>query len=184
MIILETDRLLLRLWKSSDLESMVKINQDPQVMNYFPSLVDKLGTEKLIQKINDHYNQYGYTLYALELKATGEFIGFVGLLVADFKASFTPATEIGWRLSSTHWGKGYAPEAAKALLHYAFSSLELDEVVSFTSIKNKNSIRVMEKIGLQYDENGDFNHPNVDPKSSLFRHVLYRLRREQSGYLT
>ncbi len=178
MKILETDRLILRTFKEADLDGMLEINQDPQVMKHFPNLVDKAGTKTLIDKINQHYLDYGYTLYAVELKSTRAFIGFVGLLKPSFEAHFTPNTEIGWRLSSKHWGKGYAPEAAKAVLKYAFKVLDLPEVVSFTSATNTNSVRVMEKIGLKHDTEDDFNHPNLSPDSPLYRHVLYRLFKE------
>ncbi|MDF1646345.1 MAG: GNAT family N-acetyltransferase [Legionellaceae bacterium] len=178
MKILETERLILRTFEVSDFDGMLAINQDPQVMAHFPGLVDAVGTQTLIDKINQHYTEYGYSLYAVELKSTGEFIGFVGLLTPGFDAHFTPNTEIGWRLSQRHWGFGYAPEAAHAVLAYAFNILELPELVSFTVVNNSNSRRVMEKIGLKHDEKDDFNHPNLSADSPLSRHVLYRLSRE------
>ncbi len=178
MKILETERLILRTFEETDLDPMTAINQDPRVMEYLLGPVDRAGTQALIDKINQHDLDYGYTLYAVELKSTGEFIGFVGLLTPNFDAHFMPNTEIGWRLSSKHWGNGYAPEAATAVLKYAFKVLELPEVVSFTVVNNQKSRRVMEKIGLQYNESDDFNHPKVPPDSPLYRHVLYRLSRE------
>lgn len=93
-----------------------------------------------------HYKEKGFSLYAVELKNTGEMIGFLGLMPPSFEAHFTPAVEIGWRLSSTHWNQGYATEGAKAVLHYAFTSLNLPEVVSFTAVNNLASRRVMEKL--------------------------------------
>ena len=74
-------------------------------------------------------------------------IGFLGLMTPSFEAHFTPAVEIGWRLSSKRWSQGYATEGAKAVLGYAFRKLQLPEVVSFTTVNNKASRRVMEKIG-------------------------------------
>ena len=102
-------------------------------------------------------------------------MGFIGLFTADFTAHFTPATEIGWRLSSKHWGKGYATEGAKAVLHYAFGQLKLKKIVSFTPIHNIKSRRVMEKIGLKHNPINDFDHPKVALDSPLSRHVLYSL---------
>lgn len=106
-------------------------------------------------------------------------IGFVGLFTATFQAHFTPAVEIGWRLSSKHWNQGYATEAAKAVLDYAFRKLDLNEVVSFTSELNKPSIRVMQKIGLHTTSEDDFDNPKVPLGSPLIRHVLYRLKRAE-----
>lgn len=89
-----------------------------------------------------------------------------------------PIVEIGWRLSSQHWGKGYATEAAKAVLHYAFTELNLNEIISFTVVANLKSRHVMEKIGLRHSEADDFDHPGIEAGSHLRRHVLYRLTRE------
>lgn len=177
MNIIETDRLILRTWQDSDTAKMAKINKDAKVMEYFPGIVDMQGTQRLIDKINKHYDEHGYTLYAVEIKATKQFIGFVGLLNATFYAHFTPATEIGWRLGSQFWGQGYATEAARAVLDYAFNQLNLDEIVSFTTANNLASRRVMEKIGLKRNPKDDFDNPNVINYPDLVPHVLYRLKR-------
>jgi len=177
--IIETDRLILRTWRDEDLESMFAINQDPKVMEYFPSLQDLDMTKNFIDKVNAHFENHGYSLYATVRKDTNEFIGFIGLLIAEFESHFTPATEIGWRLSSNHWGQGFATEGAKAVLDYAFRELKIPEIVSFTAASNAKSIRVMQKIGLQHNEANDFDHPKLDDESPLKRHVLYRLIREK-----
>ena len=106
MKILETDRLILRTWHDEDLQPMLAINQDPKVMEYFPDLQDLEMTKNFIDKVNTHFENHGYSFYATVRKDTGEFIGFIGLLIADFESHFTPTTEIGWRLSSNHWGQG------------------------------------------------------------------------------
>ena len=179
MKILETDRLLLRTWDDHDLQPMLAINQDPKVMEYFPELQNLEATKKLIIRINNHFEKYGYTVYATERKDSSECIGFIGLFTPEFESHFTPTTEIGWRLSSKHWGQGFATEGAQAVLDYAFKELKIPEIVSFTAAGNAKSIRVMEKIGLQHNENDDFDHPKLDDDSPLKRHVLYRLRREK-----
>ena len=111
MKILETDRLILRTWHDEDLQPMLAISQDLKVMEYFPELQDLETTKKLITMINYNFEQYGYTAYATERKDSGEFIGFIGLFTPEFESHFTPATEIGWRLSSNHWGQGCATSA-------------------------------------------------------------------------
>ena len=176
--IIETDRLILRTWRDEDLESMLAINQDPKVMEYFPELQDLDTTKNFIDKVNAHFENHGYSLYAAVRKDTNEFIGFIGLLMADFESHFTPTTEIGWRLSSNHWGQGFATEGAKAVLDYAFRELKIPEIVSFTAAGNAKSIRVMQKIGLQHNEADDFDHPKLDDTSPLKQHVLYRLIKE------
>lgn len=179
MKILETDRLILRTWDDDDLRQMLAINQDPKVMEYFPSLQDLEMTKKFIEKVNAHFENHGYSFYATVRKDTNEFIGFIGLLIADFESHFTPATEIGWRLSSNHWGKGFATEGAKAVLDYAFRELKISEIVSFTVPQNKASRRVMEKIGLRRSPQNDFNHPKLAKDSTLCKHVLYRLLKDE-----
>jgi RimJ/RimL family protein N-acetyltransferase len=107
-------------------------------------------------------------------------IGFVGLQYVNFEASFTPAVEIGWRLAYEYWGRGYATEAARAVLDHAFKQLKLSEVVAFTVVSNRQSRKVMQKIGMRYDPQGDFDHPDFDHNSPLRRHVLYRVSKEQA----
>ncbi|HAT9659767.1 TPA: GNAT family N-acetyltransferase [Legionella pneumophila] len=179
MRILETKRLFLRTFQEKDVESLIAINQDPKVMQFFPAIPTREETIAFIDKIISHQEEKNFSLYAAEIKNTGEMIGFVGLFTATFQAHFTPAVEIGWRLSSKHWNQGYATEAAKALLDYAFRKLDLNEVVSFTSELNKPSIRVMQKIGLHTNSEDDFNNPKVPLGNSLIRHVLYRLKRSE-----
>lgn len=180
--ILETKRLILRSWHEDDLEPMLKINQDPKVMEYFPAVVNKEETLSFIDRIFKHQDAYAYSLYAVELKSTHEMIGFIGLLhrtKAELDVPFNPSTEIGWRLSSKHWGKGLATEGAGAVLDYAFYVLDLPEIVSFTVVGNKKSRRVMEKIGLIYTPGDDFEHPKLPDDSPLKKHVLYRLTKAQ-----
>ena len=180
-IILTTERLILRTWKTSDIPFMTAISSDPLVMrSIFPyNSRDLTATEKLVDNINRHYDNYGYALYAVETKDVHEFIGFVGLNhpsfnIPNFMPNGLPIVEIGWRLSSEHWGRGYATEAAKSVLNYAFTELNLDEIISFTVVDNIKSRHVMEKIGLHHSNSDDFDHPNIDTDSPLRRHVLYR----------
>jgi RimJ/RimL family protein N-acetyltransferase len=175
MIILKTKRLILRTWKEQDVDPMSAINQDPLVCEFLPKIGDRTATKALIQLFINHYKNYGFTAYVVELKSNGEFIGFVGLLIPSFEAHFTPAVEIAWRLDSKYWGKGYATEAAKAIVNFAFTTLKLEEVVSFTVENNIRSRRVMEKIGMHHNPHDDFDHPKLQKNSPLCRHVLYRL---------
>lgn len=178
MKILETQRLILRSFRMTDLDVMASIDADPKVCEFLPALGTRENTSAVIQRIMSHEQQRGYSLYAAELKATHEMIGWIGLMTPSFEAHFTPAIEIGWRLASQHWNQGYATEGAKAVLDYAFTTLGLEELVSFTVENNLASRRVMEKIGLHHDPKDDFNHPKL-PSHKLERHVLYRLKRSE-----
>ncbi len=186
-IILSTERLILRTWEPSDVPLMTAISSDPLVMEHFPAIQDNAATQVLVDHINQHYETFGYAAYAVEIKDTHEFIGFVGLNhpsfeIPNFQPKGLPIVEIAWRLSSKHWGEGYATEAAKAVLYYAFTELNLPEIISFTVPANTKSRRVMEKIGLNHSEADDFDHPKLEENSPLKRHVLYRLTR--NSYIT
>jgi ribosomal-protein-alanine N-acetyltransferase len=173
---LRTDRLLLRQWRESDLEPFAAMNADPEVMRFFPRRLDRAASDAMAQRIERHLDELGWGLWAVEVIGEAPFIGFIGLAPVPFDAHFTPATEVGWRLDRAHWGRGYAPEGARAALDYAFGPLGLDEVVSMTIPVNVPSQRVMTKLGMTRDPADDWDHPNL-PDWEHRRHVLYRLRR-------
>ena len=172
---LEAKRLWLRSWSKSDLSPFYQLNSDPMVMEFLPKILSREESDQLAQKILEGFEKNPFGLFAVELKRTGEFIGFTGLSVPSFKASFTPCVEIGWRIASAHWGKGIATEAANRVLKFAFEKIGLEEVLSFTAIKNKASKRVMEKIGMDNNESDDFDHPALPNNHPLKRHLLYRI---------
>ena len=176
MIFIETERLILRDWEESYKEVFFEINSDYENMRFFPSVLTREESDAMADRISGKIEKDGFGLFAVVLKETDEFIGFIGLSVPSFKADFTPRVEIGWRLHKRFWKKGLATEGAKAVLDFAFSELKLDELVSFTAEINLPSIAIMERIGMVRDADGDFDHPNVDKSSELCRHVLYRSR--------
>lgn len=176
--ILKTNRLNVRTINENDYQYFLELSQNKDIMKFFPNILSDEEVKSFIDNIIKHQNKFGYSLYALELIETNEFIGFTGLYHTTFVEHFTPAVEIGWRVLKKHWGMGYAPEAAKAILDFGFKKIGLKEIVSFTPKVNKNSIRVMEKIGLKRNPSDDFNNPKVPRDSYLCPHVLYRLSQE------
>ncbi|MGH8979255.1 MAG: GNAT family N-acetyltransferase [Acidimicrobiia bacterium] len=172
---LRTERLVLRTWRASDRAPFAALNADPEVMRYFPSTLTREESDAFVDRIEGRFAARGWGLWAVEVVHGAPFIGFVGLNPAEFEAAFTPCVEIGWRLAKAHWGKGYASDAARAVLRYGFERLELAEIVSFTSTVNGPSRAVMERIGMTRDPADDFDHPSLDPGHALHRHVLYRL---------
>ena len=170
--IFESDRLGFRKWLPSDAEPFASMNGDPVVMEFFPKMLTREESDGFITRIEASFTQYGYDLWVVEEKASGNFIGFIGFSHPHFEAPFTPCIEIGWRLAKEFWNKGYATEGALACLRYGFDELGFAEVLSFTAVTNTRSVRVMQKIGME--KVGEFDHPNVDPTNSLYRHVLYR----------
>jgi RimJ/RimL family protein N-acetyltransferase len=173
---LGTARLLLRQWQPSDFDPFATLNADPEVMRFFPAVLTRHESDALAHRQRTLIAERGWGLWAVEVTASQSFIGFIGLAEPRFDAHFTPALEIGWRLSRSHWGYGYATEGARAALTFAFEELEMDEVVSFTSVINMRSRQVMDRLGMTRDPADDFDHPLV-VKGSLRPHVLYRLPR-------
>jgi ribosomal-protein-alanine N-acetyltransferase len=172
-----TDRLLMREWRDEDLEPFATLNADPVVMEHFPSTLTREQSDALVARIRRGFAEDGYGLWALEVRKTGEFIGFTGLLPQTFPAPFNPSVEIGWRLQRSAWGHGYASEAAHVALGVGFDEFGLDEIVSMTAVANLRSQRVMERIGMTRDPADDFLHPNITAGHRVQPHVLYRIAR-------
>lgn len=178
--ILETARLRIRGWIESDRPLFREINSDPKVMEFFPHRRNDAEADALFDRINGSIQNTGLGFFALELKETCEPMGFCGLAPAVMPAIFPPETiEIGWRLATRYWGKGYVTEAANALLGHAFRNLELKAVLSFAVAENRRSTAVMERIGLKRVPMLDFDHPRVpDDQPRLKHHVVYAATRE------
>ena len=191
---LSSNRLILRPWRDSDLEPFARLNDDPAVMEFMPKRLTRDESDTFAARIRAVIEQRGWGLWAVEVRAGAAgaaqesggprtpvaaeengvpFIGYVGLSVPNFEASFTPCVEIGWRLAREHWGRGYASEAAAVCLRFAFEKLRLEEIVSFTVPLNKRSIGVMERIGMTRNADDDFDHPKLPSDHPLRRHVLY-----------
>ena len=168
-----TPRLTLRRWKDEDKELFANLNADPKVMEFMPKTLYREESHSLVERIESNFKEQGFGLFAAELVNPKTFIGFIGLAIPRFQASFTPCVEIGWRLAFEHWGNGYATEGARAVLEFAFTELNLREITSFTVPANLRSRRVMERIGMNFSK--EFEHPCL-PEGHLFRrHVLYAI---------
>ena len=175
-----TERLLLRGWRAADRAPFAALNADPEVMEHFPSVLDRAGSDALVDRVLAHVAERGFGLWAVE--RDGDFLGFTGLAVPRFHVDWMdevdgPVVEVGWRLARHAWGHGYATEAARAALELGFVELGLREIVSFTTRSNRRSQAVMERIGMS--RWCDYDHPvdGIDPLPS----VVYRLRSPFAG---
>lgn len=171
---------LLRQWKEEDLERYADMNADPEVMRFFPSILSRSETEASYLRIKSKIEENGWGLWAVEIE--GLFAGFTGLAQPTFTAHFTPCVEIGWRFRKEYWGKGYAYAAALKAEAYAFQTLKLEELVSFTSQWNSPSMRLMERLGFTRDPKEDFDHPRIPIDHPICRHVLYRKNKKDWEY--
>lgn len=173
---LETERLILRPWEERDRDLFYEINSDPQIMEFFPFRRDRQQSDAFFGELLERQSET-ITFPAAELRETGDCIGFCGLHVGDVEPHFPPGTvEIGWRLVTRAWGKGYATEGALAALGYGFGELGLPEIVSFAVHDNHRSTAIMERIGMTRDPAGDFDYVKIpDTHPHLKRHVRYRM---------
>jgi RimJ/RimL family protein N-acetyltransferase len=146
-------------------------------MAFFPAPLDRAASDAMADRCQALIAERGWGFWAVELKHTNEFIGFVGLHVPSAELPFSPCVEIGWRLAFQCWGKGFATEAAKGALRVGFELLGLPEIVSFAAVRNVRSRTVMERLGM-LEAATTFEHPCVSVDSALRQHCLYRLPRE------
>lgn len=172
---LRTARLLLRRWREADLEPFARLNADPAVMEHLPGTLSAEQSRRLVERIEAGFERDGFGFWAVEPRGEGAIAGFVGLTRVGEELPFAPAVEVGWRLGREHWGRGIAAEAARVALAYGFREAGLREVVACTAVRNERSRRLMERLGMSRDPDGDFAHPAVPEGDPLAPHVLYRV---------
>jgi RimJ/RimL family protein N-acetyltransferase len=170
----ETNRLWLRQWRAEDREPFAELCADAEVMEFLSSRRDSATTFAAIDKWTALLSERGWGFWAVELKQTNEFIGFVGLQIPAEGHPFLPCVEIGWRLARRHWGYGYATEGARETLRVAFEVLGLPEIIATTALGNSRSRMVMERLGMRGPET-TFQHPGVPIDNPLRTHILFRL---------
>lgn len=167
----QSTRLGFRNWLERDLEPMSIINQDPRVMEFFPSLKAKGETADFIERMQKQFLETGMCYFATELLDTGEFAGFIGLGEQTFNSPFTPCIDIGWRLKHSLWGKGLATEGARRCLEYGFTTLGLKKINAIAPKVNLPSISIMSKLGMI--KTNEFKHPLLSSSPHIEDCVLY-----------
>ncbi|MCC6372532.1 MAG: GNAT family N-acetyltransferase [Bacteroidia bacterium] len=172
--ILKSERLGFRAWQESDIAPFAEMNSDPVVMEFFPGLRSYQESKTATESFNKLIEKKGFGFFAVECLHNSEFIGFIGLNQPSFTSYFTPCLEIGWRLKTSAWNKGYATEGALACLEFGFKKLKAPEIFSFTSQLNQRSERVMQKAGMI--KTGEFLHPKIEGGHALEKHVLYQIK--------
>lgn len=174
---LQTPRLRLRQWKEKDLDAFAALNADEEVMEFLPMVLDYDESKEAASKYQNKIEKNGWGFWVTEKLEDGAFIGLIGLNWVD-DLPIGECVEVGWRLVKEYWGSGYASEAARACLEFAFNTLNLEEVVAITTVNNLKSRAVMDRLGM-YDTGESFEHPQVDAASGLREHVVYKISRER-----
>ena len=178
---LQTERLLLRPWRTSDLAPFAALNADPEVTVTLGGELTATASEQFAARLQAAIERNGWGYWALELRTSGEFVGFTGL--AEFLSAAEegvmvcaePRVEIGWRLARRFWGQGIVTEAARAALKFSFETLALTEIIAITAAINHRSVAVMTRLGMQRDHSADFLHRKLNAGDPLRPHVYYRL---------
>jgi RimJ/RimL family protein N-acetyltransferase len=169
-----TERLVLRDWRESDLVPWAAMNADPAVREHLGPVLTAEQAAASARNFQDDLDRYGYGFWAVEVRESGEFIGFTGLDRVDEEAP-VDGVEIGWRLARPAWGRGYATEAARAALAYGFDTLGLPEILAITTATNTRSQAVMRRLGMTTDPAEDFDEADA-PAGPLRHQVVFRLR--------
>jgi RimJ/RimL family protein N-acetyltransferase len=172
---IRTGRLVMRRWREADREPYAALNADPEVMRFFPATLSRAASDASVDRMEDLFDRQGFGLWALEVSATGEFIGFTGLNPMPPGVPGAGGMEVGWRLARHAWHYGYATEAATAAVDVAFNGVGLDRIWSMTAVLNWPSQAVMLRLGMTSYEL--FDHPALPPGHHLRRHIAYRLQR-------
>jgi len=145
-VILETARLSLREFTPADVNALEAVLGDPIAMQYYPAAFNRNEVEEWIERNVERYQRDGYGLWAMLLRKTGDLIGDCGCYLREMEGR--SSVEIGYHVRRDLWGNGYATEAARACMRYAFDKLGLDRVISLIRPENRQSVRVAEKNGL------------------------------------
>lgn len=169
----QSARLGFRNWLPEDIPKMSKINADPEVMRFFPDVLSEGETREFIERMQRQFTEKGFCYFAVNHLENQELIGFTGLSEKTFEADFTPCIDIGWRLARKEWNKGFATEGAKRCLEYAFTQLNLKQVLAIAPAINISSERVMQKVGMRRVKT--FKHPQLANDKRLERCVLYEI---------
>jgi RimJ/RimL family protein N-acetyltransferase len=158
MVKLETERLILRMWREDDFEAYARVCADADVMRYLGGKsLSRMEAWRQMAFLVGHWHLLGYGHWAVEEKESGRFVGRIGFLNPEG----WPGFEIGWTLGREFWGKGYATEGARRALRYAFTELDKDHVISIIHPENQASIRVAERLGEKVEDRIEFHEREV-----------------------
>ena len=171
-IILKTDRLFLREMTMDDFDALYKVLADRNIMQHYPYTFDEKIVSDWIERNMNRYNEYGFGLWAVCLKETGEMIGDCGLTLQNIEGEMLP--EIGYHIRADHQRKGYAKEAAAAVRDWAFTNTDYPALYSYCQYTNVGSYKTAESIGMHFEK----EYPDSENKIT---HVSVIIRGDSTG---
>ena len=174
---LETDRLVLRSWREGDATAFHAINSDPEVMATLGPAMSLEDVAALIVRMQRIEAEHGHCFWAMERRDVGHLIGWCGA-IAGSAGPITGKREIGWRMARDCWGQGLVSEGARATIAWLFANRADESLWAITTPYNRRSRAVMERLGMAYRPDLDFDHPRLAADDPLLRHVTYELSRE------
>jgi RimJ/RimL family protein N-acetyltransferase len=148
--ILETERLVLREITQDDFDDLFAIWSDAETMRFYPATLDHQGMREWIERNSKRYEQYGHGMWAVTLKSDGKFVGDCGLTIQAVDG--VEELEVGYQFNKKYWGHGYATEAARGCMDYAFNRLGRRRIISMIRPENIPSRRVAERNGLKIEK--------------------------------
>jgi RimJ/RimL family protein N-acetyltransferase len=141
----EIDRLVLRAWSAADVDPFAEMSADPEVMRFLGGVADRAASWRGIALHAGHWTLRGYGNWAVDRRADGRLLGRVGLWYPEG----WPGVEVGWTLARHAWGAGYATEAARASVAWAWANLDIERLISLIDPDNAASVRVAERLGMR-----------------------------------
>jgi len=176
---IETERLRMRPWVPEDRPAFGVLVNTPAMMARLGGVQPEAGIDAMFARRLDDQARYGCSYWAVELRDTDELVGSCGIrIAADYgDAEVAGMPEIGWRIADTHWGKGYAREAAEASLGWGWARLDAPAIGAWTTIGNTRSWGLMERLGMVRRSDLDFHHHRYaadDPTGAMIVYVLER----------
>ena len=173
---IETERLVMRPWRDVDVDPFHAICSDPIVMVTLGAPMTRVQVATRIEQMRAMQDELGHCFWALERISDARLLGWCGV-IRGTAGPVSGKAELGWRLASDCWGHGYASEAARGAAGWVFANLPDASAWAITTVANTRSRAVMDRIGMRYRADLDFDHPQVAADDPLLRHVTYELPR-------
>lgn len=175
---IETERLLLRDWREGDADLFYRHTNTPAVMRWLGGVQTRELQDEIVR---DRFMRWqaerGFTFWAVERQADGEFLGFCGLKIADgLNSTIAGELEIGWRFREEAWGRGYAKESAIASLDFAFHRLNAPKVSAITFRQNEPSWGLMHRLGMRRRADLDYDDPRFPELNPT---IVYEIGRDE-----